>query len=105
MRDLGNPVLGHGGMLRKEAREGRKRPSRAGRSRPRERGENAAGTCLVETSDAGCGSLLAALRKVHQGGGLCVQAPPSIVATTCISPSSSGSQASGSRSSTTRSAR
>ena len=39
-----------------------------------------------------------------QGGGLCTQRPPTIVATTCSSRSSSGSTANGSRSSTTRSA-
>ena len=41
----------------------------------------------------------------HQGGALCVQRPPTIVATTCTSGSSSAGIASGSRSSTTRSAR
>src|SRR5580765_2236954 len=42
-------------------------------------------------------------RERYQGGGLCVQRPPTIVATTWISGSSSSGIASGSRSSTTRS--
>ena len=50
------------------------------------------------------GAVTQSASSQSQGGGLCVQRPPSIVATTCTSRSSSGSHASGSRSSTTRSA-
>src|SRR6188472_376348 len=54
---------------------------------------------------AHAGTLPGASPAQSQGGGLYTQRPPTIVATTCTSGSSSGGMVTGSRSSTTRSAR
>ena len=106
VRDLGSPVLGHVRMLTpKRTREGRRRPSRrCGASQGRGGGD--ASRCVP------CGEVrrrrrlgVSGFTETSPRRRVVRPAPPSIVATTCTSASSSGSQASGSRSSTTRSAR